>query len=74
MEYPVAGGVAGSYAPVLYAGSAPSLLCGVVQINMRVPASEQSGDFLFFPESVISPAPGSSTSVHSPVGFTIAVK
>ena len=74
MEYPTAGGFAGSYAPVSYAGSAPSLLCGVVQINMLVPANTQPGDFLLFPGLVMSPVPGSSTSIYSPVGFTIAVK
>jgi uncharacterized protein (TIGR03437 family) len=34
-------------APVEYAGSAPSLLCGIQQINFQVPADATSGTFAF---------------------------
>jgi uncharacterized protein (TIGR03437 family) len=58
--------------PALYAGSAPTLLCGVVQINMLVPTYAQ-GAFLFFPEAVKSLL-GGAIGNQSTVGVTIAVK
>jgi uncharacterized protein (TIGR03437 family) len=62
--------------PVLYAGSAPAMLCGVVQINMLVPAQAQTGAFLFFPWAVMSLPDGSAALAadQSFVGVTIAVK
>jgi hypothetical protein len=36
-------------APVQYAGSAPSLVCGVVQINFQVPVNISPGTFSFLP-------------------------
>jgi uncharacterized protein (TIGR03437 family) len=59
--------------PALYAGSAPALLCGVVQINMLVPTYAEPGAFLFFPEAVKSGL-GGFTRNQSTVGVTIAVK
>ena len=67
-----AGLIAGRSNPALYAGSAPALLCGVVQINMLVPAYAQ-GAYLFFPDVVMA-IPGGTTSDQSAIGVTIAVK
>jgi uncharacterized protein (TIGR03437 family) len=39
----------GHFNPVLYAGNAPGLLCGIVQINMIVPAYADPGLYLFYP-------------------------
>lgn len=64
--------IAGRENPALYAGSAPTLLCGVVQINMLVPSYAQ-GDYLFFPDVVMA-IPGGTTSNQSVIGVTIAVK
>lgn len=36
-------------APVQYAGSAPTLVCGIVQINFQVPMNAASGAFSFSP-------------------------
>jgi uncharacterized protein (TIGR03437 family) len=35
--------------PVLYAGSAPTLPCGVEQVNMQIPANQPSGAMTIFP-------------------------
>ncbi len=40
-----------AFAPVVYAGGAPFLPCGVVQINFTVPADAQQGIFQFTPWS-----------------------
>jgi uncharacterized protein (TIGR03437 family) len=64
--------IAGRSNPALYAGSAPTLLCGVTQINMLVP-SYAHGDYLFFP-IVAMAIPGGTTSNGSPIGVTITVK
>jgi hypothetical protein len=52
------------------------MLCGVVQINMLVPAQAQTGAFLFFPWAVMSLPDGSAALAadQSFVGVTIAVK
>ena len=65
--------ISGTFYPASYAGSAPTLLCGVEQINMLVPTWAQPGVFLFFPEVVMA-IPGGHTSAGSSVGVTIAVK
>jgi len=65
-------GLAGRINPAYYAGSAPTLLCGVEQINVLVPSYEQ-GAFLFFPVSAIAITNG-RTSTGTTVGVTIAVK
>ena len=72
LEDIVVPGVAGRINPAYYAGSAPTLLCGVEQINMLVPSYAQ-GAFLFFPESVIATTSG-HTSTGTTVGVMIAVK
>ena len=55
----------GSYIPALYAGGAPALLCGVVQINMVVPADAGPGVHQLIPRS---------TDAYSNVQPTIYVK
>jgi uncharacterized protein (TIGR03437 family) len=56
-----------------YAGSAPQLVCGVVQVNMTVPDYAGPGTYLFFPW--IQLVQGNSTSTYQPpVGATITVK
>ena len=35
--------------PVQYAGSAPTVVCGVVQINFQVPVNQAPGTFSFLP-------------------------
>jgi uncharacterized protein (TIGR03437 family) len=64
--------IAGRSNPALYAGSAPTLLCGVTQINMLVP-SYARGEYLFFPDVVMAIL-GGTTSDQSAIGVTIAVK
>lgn len=60
-------------APVQYAGSAPSLVCGVVQINFQVPVNAAPGTFSFLPW--IQLVDGNTTSQYQPpIGATIAVK
>jgi hypothetical protein len=44
----------GRIIPAQYASSAPTLLCGVVQINMVVPAGLPPGPFQFAPWAVMS--------------------
>jgi uncharacterized protein (TIGR03437 family) len=73
-DYQSFGGlVTGRSDPALYAGSAPTLLCGVVQINMLVPTYAKPGAFLFFPEADQSLPDGSARN-QSTVGVTITVK
>jgi uncharacterized protein (TIGR03437 family) len=55
-------------APVQYAGSAPGLVCGVVQINFQVPEDIAPGAFSF------SPAIGKNGTVQALTSATIAVK
>jgi uncharacterized protein (TIGR03437 family) len=56
-----------------YAGSAPTLPCGVVQINFQVPSDVAPGTFFFRPSIQIEGA--NSVSGYFPTtGFTIAVK
>src|ERR1039458_6798630 len=58
---------------VWYAGSAPSLVCGVVQINFQVPVDVAPGTFSFLPW--IQLVDGNTTSQYQPpIGATIAVK
>jgi uncharacterized protein (TIGR03437 family) len=61
-------------APVVYAGSAPTLLCGVVQINIQIPTIWTPGAYLFQPEAEFSSRNGSTTAALSPIGSTIFVK
>jgi uncharacterized protein (TIGR03437 family) len=43
-QLPVSVTVGGVSAQVLYAGAAPSLVAGVMQVNVRIPAGTASGD------------------------------
>jgi len=53
--------------PVLYAGSAPTLACGVIQINMQVPVDAKPGALLLNPESVFT-GPDGTVSFVDPSG------
>ncbi len=44
-------GVGSNYPEVLYAGSAPTLLCGIVQINIQVPSDASPGPFMLLSDS-----------------------
>jgi uncharacterized protein (TIGR03437 family) len=55
-------------APVQYAGSAPTLVCGIVQINFQVPVNVAPGAFSF------SPAISEKGTIQAPTSATIAVK
>ena len=55
-------------APVQYAGSAPTLVCGIVQINFQVPVNVAPGAFSF------SPAIGENGTIQALTSATIAVK
>jgi uncharacterized protein (TIGR03437 family) len=58
---------------VLYTGSAPDLVCGIVQINFQVPANATPGTFFFTPW--VQLVKGNSTTTYQPpVGATIAIK
>jgi uncharacterized protein (TIGR03437 family) len=54
-------------AQVQYAGSAPTLVCGVVQINFQVPTSVAPGTFSFLPSTI-------QNGYNASIGATIAVK
>jgi uncharacterized protein (TIGR03437 family) len=63
----------GMLASVWYAGSAPTLVCGVVQINFQVPDNIPPGTFFFLPG--IQFVDGNTTTGYGPqIGATIAVK
>jgi uncharacterized protein (TIGR03437 family) len=55
-------------ASVTYAGSAPTLVCGIVQINFQVPVNVAPGAYSF------SPWIAGNGMIGSPTGATIAVK
>jgi len=55
-------------ASVTYAGSAPTLVCGIVQINFQVPENVAPGAYSF------SPWIAGNGTIRSPTGATIAVK
>jgi uncharacterized protein (TIGR03437 family) len=67
-------GEPGAQSPaVWYAGSAPTLVCGVVQINFQVPDNAVPGTFFFLPW--IQLVDGNTTTQYQPqIGATIAVK
>jgi uncharacterized protein (TIGR03437 family) len=62
---PVTVNIGGIPAEVLYAGAAPALVAGVMQINVRIPANATSGD------NALDVVVG---GVHSQPGVTVAVK
>jgi uncharacterized protein (TIGR03437 family) len=57
----------------LYAGSAPKLVCGVVQVNMKVPDTGGPGTYLFAPWILLVEG-NSTTSYQPPIGAAIEVK
>jgi hypothetical protein len=60
--------------PALYAGSAPTLSCGVVQIDIRVPTSAPAGVYQFFPWSAMKRPAGDTVVASGSIGVTIPVK
>ena len=56
---------------VQYAGAAPTLACGVVQINMQVPAGAASGPLVVTPQVCTN---GGLTCTSQPTGSIIYVK
>ena len=67
-------GVPVQYAPALYAGSAPTLPCGVVQINFLVPTDIPPGAYAFLPWSLMALPDGSQSAAAGTIGATISVK
>jgi uncharacterized protein (TIGR03437 family) len=63
---PVTATVAGAAADVLYAGAAPGLVAGVVQVNIRVPSGLTS--------SAAAPITLSTGSFTTPAGVTVAIQ
>jgi uncharacterized protein (TIGR03437 family) len=67
------GGRPGLPTPVQYAGSAPTLVCGVVQIKFQVPDKAAPGTYSFLPW--IQFVDANTTAGYDPqIGATIAVK
>jgi uncharacterized protein (TIGR03437 family) len=57
----------------IYAGSAPDLVCGVVQINFQVPANATPGTYFFLPW--VQLVQGNATRVNQPpIGATLVIK
>jgi uncharacterized protein (TIGR03437 family) len=57
----------------LYAGSAPDLVCGVVQINFQVPTNATPGNYFFVPW--VQLVQGNRTMVYQPpIGATLVIK
>ena len=66
LPLPVTATVGGLAAPVLYAGTAPTLVTGVLQVNLRIPADAPLGDGV--PVSIAVDGVGSSA------GVTLAIR
>jgi uncharacterized protein (TIGR03437 family) len=60
--------------PALYAGSAPTLPCGVMQINLLVPAYIAQGEYQLLPWSGMRNAGGDMQVAAGTVAVTISVK
>ncbi|HLX42103.1 MAG TPA: hypothetical protein VKR43_01655, partial [Bryobacteraceae bacterium] len=56
-----------------YVGSAPTLVCGIVQINFQVPADAAPGTYSFLPWIQFQD-PTTWTQYQPQIGATIAVK
>jgi uncharacterized protein (TIGR03437 family) len=63
---PVSASVGGSPADVLYAGSAPTLIAGVAQINIRIPAD--------LPPASAAPVVLTVAGVSTPPSITVAIR
>jgi uncharacterized protein (TIGR03437 family) len=59
--------------PVQYAGSAPTLVCGIVQINFQIPVDVAPGMFSFLPWIQFEDE-NTWTQSQPPIGATIAVE
>ena len=59
---------------VWYSGGAPQLLCGVMQINLQIPAGTPSGNFLLIPEAIYQSADTLIDGAQANLGATIVVK
>lgn len=57
-----------------YSGSAPGLLCGIVQINRVIPTWAQPGVFSFTPMSLLQRPQGDYLATFAPVPATVYVK
>jgi uncharacterized protein (TIGR03437 family) len=58
----------------LYVGSAPTLACGVEQINLQLPIDLQPGAYQLFPWSTQNRGDGSLNANQGAVGVKIFVK
>ena len=58
---------------VLYSGGAPLLLCGVMQLNIRIPVGTPSGNFGIYPEAEYNSG-SLNTATTSLIGATVVVK
>jgi uncharacterized protein (TIGR03437 family) len=67
------GGGPGLPTPVPYAGSAPTLPCGVAQINFQVPENAAPGAYSFLPW-ILFQDENTTTGYDPQIGATIAVK
>jgi uncharacterized protein (TIGR03437 family) len=59
--------------PVQYPGSAPTLVCGIVQINFQIPVDVAPGMFSFLPWIQFEDE-NTWTQSQPQIGATIAVK
>jgi uncharacterized protein (TIGR03437 family) len=66
-------GAAGESYAVQYAGGAPTLACGVEQINMQVPTGQPPGALLVSPQVTITSG-GAMSFVQNQVGSIIYIK
>jgi uncharacterized protein (TIGR03437 family) len=63
-----------NFFPVLYAGSAPFLNCGIIQINFQIPTDTPPGVYTFSADSLQAVGDGSQYFTQSPVTDTLYVK
>ena len=56
--------------PVAYAGSSPTLICGIVQVNFQIPATAAPGPYWILPWVEMGTGIGSET----PVGSTVFIQ
>ena len=56
--------------PVAYAGSSPTLVCGIVQVNFQIPVTASPGPYWILPWVEM----GTGIGAETPVGATIFIK